>query len=265
MELGKEASIAQELALQAAAIIMGFYQQDMSVAEKEDKSPITEADLAANKHILKGLKELFPDDAILSEEAADDKARLDKSRVWTVDPLDGTKEFIKRNGEFTVNIALAIDGVPVVGVVCLPAKDEFYATDGEDVFVIKDSERLPIKVSDKDDFREMTLMKSRSHASEALIAIAKRAGFKDEKPAGSALKGCLVASGDADVYIRMGNTHEWDICALDAVIRAAGGVVTDLEGNPLKYNKDDTLVRGFVASNGKKHEALVGLIQDGQA
>lgn len=264
MGLEQELSLSQRLAHEAGEAIMRFYKQEVDTAFKEDQSPLTAADTASNHVILQGLREAFPDDGILSEEESDGQERLRQERVWIVDPLDGTKEFLKGNGEFTVNIALVVRGEPVLGVVYLPAKDELYwAAKGAGVYKEHDGEEERLSVSDRSRFDKMVVVKSRSHASPELQAVLDKGGFPMAKPAGSSLKGCLVAAGEADAYFRLGNTMEWDICAMDAIIRESGGVLTSLDGKPLKYNREHPLVRGFVASNGHAHEELVELVSHG--
>ncbi|MFP4524518.1 MAG: 3'(2'),5'-bisphosphate nucleotidase CysQ [Candidatus Woesearchaeota archaeon] len=264
MDLKEELVLAKKLAREAGTAIMKFYEGSVETSYKEDESPLTQADIASNDIITKGLRAARPEDGVLSEEETDEQERLRKERVWVVDPLDGTKEFLKANGEFTVNIALTVSGEPVLGVVCLPAKDELYwAAKGIGVYKEHDGGRESLAASQRTRFDEMVVVKSRSHASPELQAILDRAGFPEARPAGSSLKGCLVAAGEADVYIRLGDTMEWDICAMDAIIRESGGVLTSLDGKPLKYNKSHPLIRGFVASNGCAHEKLVGLVSHG--
>ena len=238
---------AKDAAISAGKTIMEVYD-DYDIETKLDNSPVTTADLKADKIIIEKLKGFgIP---ILTEESEDDFKRLDSSYVWIVDPLDGTKEFISKNGEFTVNIALVRDGKPVLGVICAPAIDEmYYALDGAYFNGKK------IDVSDIDSLSDMVLMKSRSHADDKLSIIENK--FRESKSRGSSLKGCNVASGDADVYIRFGNVHEWDICAMHCIVVEAGGKMTGLDGSDIVYNKKDTLVKGgFIVSNGKKHDEL---------
>ncbi len=252
------------LALGARDIILKHYSEPIDVEYKEDDSPLTLADQEANALIVKGLKESFPDHAILSEESEDNLDRLNNEWVWIVDPLDGTKEFIKKNGEFTVNIALTHNGEPVIGVISLPAKNELYwAIKGVGVYSKIDGVTKNLQVSSNKDFSDMIIARSRSHPSEELLRLIQKAKFKDTVVAGSSLKGCLVASGAADTYVRLGNTSEWDICAVDCIVRCAGGKVTDMNGKPLKYNNADILFRGFIMSNGHAHKELLELIKNG--
>jgi len=241
------------LARRAGAAILAFYTPDLTAAHKLDGSPVTAADQAAEDIILPGLRALTPDIPIVSEEAfaAGQVPDVSAGRFWLVDPLDGTKEFIKRNGEFTVNIALVQGGLPVLGVVFLPATGELFTghgpgtarrtgpgrTDGQPV----GCRRVPAG--------GLTVAVSRSHADTA-----KLAGFMADKDfcgwmvAGSSLKFCRIAQGLADLYPRLGPTMEWDTAAGQAVLTAAGGRVETLDGQPLTYGKPGFVNPHFIAS-----------------
>ncbi len=252
---------ARALACAAAERIMAFYG-DTAAARKADGSPLTRADEEAHELIVTGLRVHFPDDGILSEEGAD-PTRLRARLVWIIDPLDGTKEFLKQNGEFTVNIALVEEGTPVLGVIVLPASNECYYATPEGAFWEHGGpgwSPAPIHVSQRARFEEMTLVVSRSHQTPEDERLSQAAGFARVISAGSSLKGCLVARGEADVYLRTGPTNEWDICAMDAILRAAGGQFTTLTGEPFKYNRADPRVNGFLASNGRRHGELLQLV-----
>ncbi|MFP4645131.1 MAG: 3'(2'),5'-bisphosphate nucleotidase CysQ [Candidatus Woesearchaeota archaeon] len=265
MEYETELAISYDAVISASKLIRELYDSfsEKDVAYKDDDSPLTRADTEANRLIISELAETFPKDGILSEEHDDDKSRLEKGRVWVVDPLDGTKEFIKKNGEFTVNVALVVDGQPVIGVIGIPAKHQvYYAVAGEGAFFIDSTGvKAPIKISSESDVSKMTLAKSRSHASDKLQDIAAELGIENVIASGSSVKGCLVASGDAEVYIRLGPTHEWDVCAMHAIVAEAGGVMTDLVGSPITYNHENTLLSGFVVSNGKAHDKILEAIK----
>lgn len=251
----EELVLAKDAAMDAGKAIMDIYG-DKSHKLKDDDSPVTAADTKADRLIQDRLSQL--EHPILTEESEDDMRRLDSRHVWIVDPLDGTKEFITGNGEFTVNIALVRDGEPVLGVVYAPAVDEmYYAHKGKGAYF--NGQR--IYVSRTSSLGEMILMKSRSHADERLKLVEGR--FKESMSRGSSLKGCNVASGKADVYIRFGNVHEWDICAMDCVVKEGGGKMTALGGNGLVYNKKDTLVHGgFLVSNGMAHDEIVSVLKE---
>lgn len=217
--------------------------QDVEISRKDDNSPLTKADLASHHIIVDALKELDPETPIISEESGipDYIERKGWHTFWIVDPLDGTKEFIKKNGEFTVNIALIDEGVPVLGVVYVPdKKTTYYAEKGQGSFrqVGTDApNRIFSSASSKDD--KLTAVQSRSHGSDKLVEQLKEKGLtvKETIPAGSSIKFCLVAEGEADIYPRMGPTMEWDVAAGDAVFRysAREGV----HESPLTYNKED--------------------------
>ncbi len=229
--------------LKAGAEVLRVYATDFAVAAKGDASPVTEADQAAEAIILRGLAELAPEIPVVAEEeAAAGRIPAAAKRFFLVDPLDGTKEFISRNGEFTVNIALIEDGAPVLGAVYAPALGQIYwgGPDGAFMANITDGAlgtAVPIHVRTAP--AAITAVGSRSHGGAETEAFLKAFMVAEFKPAGSSLKLCLLASGDADIYPRMGRTMEWDIAAGDAVLRAAGGRVETLDGQPLLYGKRD--------------------------
>lgn len=242
---------------EAGAAILDIYgEDDFGVELKDDDSPLTRADLAAHQIIVSGLEKLAPDIPILSEESEsiDYDTRRQWKRYFLVDPLDGTKEFINRNGEFTVNIALIDDGVPVLGVVFVPVKDVLYAGNQLDdpcAILIVDGQTTPINSRAVDTNQALTLVASRRHGGEATTSFIANLTphFPDVETTnmGSSLKLCLVASGEADIYPRLAPTSEWDTAAAQAVVEAAGGVVLDLSFNPLRYNtKADILNPHFL-------------------
>ena len=239
----------------AGHAIMRVYQQDFSVERKADASPVTEADLVANQLIAERLAGLDDGWPIITEEgrAPPWRERREWSRYWLVDPLDGTREFVKRNGEFSVNIALVDAGEPVLGVVLAPAVGlEYAAIRGQGAWRYHDAPGL-IRVRPPAD--PPTLALSRSHASRRemhLIETFSRPGAEAKVlRCGSSLKTCLVAEGKADLYPRLGPTSEWDTAASQCVLEAAGGKLTDLSGRPLRYNTRESLLNPmFVAHNG---------------
>ncbi|QTP58906.1 3'(2'),5'-bisphosphate nucleotidase CysQ [Billgrantia antri] len=229
----------ERIAQQAGEAIMRVYARDFSVEVKEDDSPLTEADKAAHEVIITALKALPGAIPILSEEdIAGFPGPDDKGRYWLVDPLDGTKEFIKRNDEFTVNIALIEHGKPVLGVVVAPAlKLTYLAAQGVGAFKVDaNGKRTPIRAAGKPDAgARWRVMGSRSHASPDLAAWLDTLGEHDLVPMGSSLKFCLIAEGRADVYPRLGPTCLWDTGAAQAVVEQAGGRVENLNGEALSY------------------------------
>ena len=234
----------------AGESILEIYRTDFGVRGKADASPVTEADVRAEMLILDGLRTLTPQVPIVAEEAvAAGHVPAVGSRFWLVDPLDGTKEFISRNGEFTVNIALVEDGVPTVGVVLAPALGKLYAGARElGAFTEDEAGRRAIRCRAV-PAEGLTVVASRSHgdaaALEAYLNGRKVASLKN---AGSSLKLCLVAAGEADLYPRLGRTMEWDVAAGHAVLLAAGGSVADLRAAPLRYGKAGFENPHFVAS-----------------
>jgi 3'(2'), 5'-bisphosphate nucleotidase len=238
-----------ELAQQAGAAILTVYNSDeFSVEEKDDKSPLTAADMASHHAIVNGLTALTADIPILSEESAKlpYAERSSWQRYWLVDPLDGTREFIKRNGEFTVNIALIDAGVPVLSVVHVPVSGVTYlACQGLGAFKQEPGgPRKAIRVRKLGDGPVM-VVGSRSHRGESLNNFLDKLGKHDMVGMGSSLKLCLVAEGSADVYPRLGPTSEWDTAAAQCVVEQAGGFVTDTAMKPLRYNTKDSLLNPF--------------------
>ena len=233
------------LALDAGARIMEVYRSgELQVEAKADSSPVTAADLAADNVIRAGLAAAFPDIPAVTEETAATHRQTGHRRFLLVDPLDGTKEFVRRQGEFTVNIALVEDGRPVAGVVYAPAKGRLWATRGggaveaavEDHAIVAGSERA-IRVS-RPDNAALVVIASKSHRDKATDDYIAGFAVGEFKSAGSSLKFCLLAAGEADFYPRLGRTMEWDTAAGHAVLRAAGGVVLRYDDrSELRYGK----------------------------
>lgn len=237
------------LARAAGEAVMQVYDTEFSVEEKDDQSPLTEADRRSNTVILEGLAKIQPAYPVISEEtrALPYAERQGWERFWLVDPLDGTKEFIKRNGEFTVNIALIEDGVPVLGIVYAPVLDWLYAG----VPGIGASKRTPEGVLQLEAQQvqlggTLRVVASRTHRGDKLdawlAAAATQFAAVETLSMGSSLKICLVAEGSADVYPRLAPTCEWDTAAAQAVLEAAGGVLVDEQGQPYRYNRKESLL-----------------------
>lgn len=239
-----------ETAKKAGEEILSYYSDEIKVFEKEDESPLTKADLAAHHVILDALEKIDPKTPVISEESGVPafEERKNWNRFWIVDPLDGTKEFIKKNDEFTVNIALIEDGEPVLGVLYIPAKKQlFYGQQGEGSFRINkggDPEQIFSFPADKS--KPLNVAASRSHQSQSLKDDLKQQGIEIEAliPAGSSLKFCLVAQGIADIYPRMGPTMEWDVAAGDCIYR--NSAKKGQHNSPLRYNKPDLKNEGFI-------------------
>ena len=261
----RELKIACELARVAGAAILEHYEGPLHVKQKnydDDSEPVTQADMIANELIVTGLKREFPDDGILAEESVDTTRRLEKSRVWMVDPLDGTNGFIDGNGDFAVQIGLAENGQCVLGVVHQPLPGVLYRAVRGGGTWIERPEFKPeqAKVSDKKDLSGMRLAASRSHRSPRMNQVVMRFGFKDEVQRGSVgIKIGLLVEQQCDVYIHLsGRTKQWDTCAPEVILTEAGGRITDLFGYPLNYNVPDVQNRnGLVASNGVSHDQII--------
>lgn len=229
--------------------IMAVYREGGETWQKDDQSPLTEADLRADRVIREGLEQHFPGVFILSEESVSAGPR-DAERFFLVDPLDGTKEFLKRNGEFTVNIALIELGEPVAGVVLAPALDELFYAARELGAWKRDSKGLrTIATAHRSPTDPLRVMGSRSHGADKLSAwLATLKNAHTFVAAGSSLKFCRIAEGQADIYPRFGPTSQWDTAAGQAVLEVAGGAVTDLQGMPLRYGLDRPVLNpAFVA------------------
>lgn len=245
------------LAVEAGKIIMDIYQTDFEVDYKEDESPLTMADRNANALIVKGLEEAFPEYAILSEEMKDDKSRRENDYCFIVDPLDGTKEFVKRNGQFTVNIALVYQQHPVVGVIYVPVtKDLYYASKEEGAFKQdgKSKEIKKLKVTNKTEALIWVGSKSHSGEKEKCLIDAHANQISEIISAGSSLKGCMVAEQKADVYYRFGLTCEWDTAAMQCIVEQAGAVFRQMDHSEMLYNRENTLnEKGFYIVNRKEN------------
>jgi len=233
------------VAIEAGASILGVYaRDDFAQRAKVDGSPVTEADAAAEAIILARLAVIAPDVPVVAEEACSEgRMPATDRRFFLVDPLDGTKEFLNRNGDFTVNIALIEDGRPVLGVVYAPAHGEIYAgregAGAQRAEVTDGAVGAWRTISVRPPPRALDVVASRSHLSEETRDFCARFPMAEMVSAGSSLKFCRVAAGDADLYPRLGRTMEWDTAAGDAVVRAAGGAVRTMDGRPLAYGKRD--------------------------
>jgi len=241
-----------QIVRKAGAIVMTIYNSGFDVRSKADATPVTEADERAEAFIVPALRALAPGVPVVAEEmAARGQADAIGRRFWLVDPLDGTREFIKRNGEFTVNVALIEDGLPVLGVVGAPALGRLFAgVRGQGAWVDDEQGRRAIRVRPV-PAEGLSVVASRSHgdaqALDRFLAGRKVARLVN---AGSSLKLCQLAAGEADLYPRLGRTMEWDIAAGHAVLVAAGGQVHTLDGQPLRYGKPGFENPHFVASGG---------------
>jgi 3'(2'), 5'-bisphosphate nucleotidase len=261
----KEMSIALELAREAGAAILDLYEGPLDIQQKadaDDREPVTQADKLANEIIVQRLVREFPGDGILAEESVDTAHRLDKSRVWMIDPLDGTTGFIDGNGDFAVQIGLTEDGACVLGVVYQPLTGVLYrAVRSQGTWIERPgfaSEQA--QVSDHSEISMMRLAASRSHRSPRMDKVVRAFGLKEEVLRGSVgIKVGLIIEQQCDLYIHLSpRTKQWDTCAPEIILHEAGGRLTDLFGRPLAYNKVEVQNRnGIVASNGVSHARII--------
>ncbi len=235
----------------AATDILEVYARDFDVERKEDSTPLTEADLAAHRRITAWLSALTPDIPVLSEESAEQCFELRKNwtRYWLVDPLDGTREFVKKNGEFSVNIALIDDGNAVFGVIQQPVTGlVWHGAPGQGAYRRENGHDIAIETR-KPASAPLRIAASRSHRDARTEAVIARFPRAEVVGLGSSLKFCRIAEGNIDLYPRFGPTSEWDTAAGQAILEAAGGVVVDPRGRPFRYNQRETLLNGdFFAS-----------------
>jgi len=236
----------KELAVEAGKAILRIYETDFEVQQKEDNTPLTKADMAAHHIIEQGLLKISPEIPVLSEESAhiDFEIRKTWKEYWLVDPLDGTKEFVKRNGEFTVNIAYISDGYPVLGVIYAPVLNlTYYACKGKGAFMQGVSDTQGHKISTrKMELSKLVIAGSRSHAGSSLQRFLTQFENHEVVSMGSSLKSCLVAQGDADIYPRFGPTSEWDTAAAQCIVEEAGGEILDLHLERLRYNTKPSML-----------------------
>ena len=256
-----EIRIASTLARQAGEVIMNIYKKDFSVSYKGANDPVTEADQQANTLIVKGLMTAFPDDRVVAEESPLPLEAQTTGRVWYVDPLDGTKEFISRNGEFSIMIGLTLNAKTQLGVVYRPTEDQLFAgiTDQE-AWMEHQGTRHPLRATQAKSLTALTLVASRSHRSPKLSPIKQTLNIQEEHPMGSVgLKIGFIANGSADLYMEPGPyTKAWDACAPEAILRGAGGCFTDIHGNPIQYGTNEFRnLHGVVATTKDCHERVL--------
>jgi len=249
---------AKKAAVEAGKIIMEIYNQDFDVEYKEDESPVTQADKKANDIIVERLKDIFPRYAMLAEESKEDRRRLGSEWCWIVDPLDGTKEFIKRNDEFTVNIALAHNGKAVLGVIYIPVSQEFYyAVKGRGTYFENLGACSRIFVSKKT--ADIKALASKSHVSEKMTKMLEAANITNIEQVGSSIKGCKIAKGEAEIYYRFGLTSEWDTAAMQIIVEEAGGIFKQMDDTEMTYNRPNTLnEKGFYILNNIENKMEIG-------
>ena len=250
----KELEIAKKAAIHAGKAIMEIYNdvKDMQIEYKDGNMPLTAADKAANKIIVEYLRQAFPNYALLSEEEKDDRVRLENDLCFVVDPLDGTKEFIKRNGQFTVNIALSYKHRSVLGVIYVPVTEELYfASQGLGAYLQHNNGLIEqIHVSDNVIRPSLRVVLSGSHGCPQMDALLEKYNLTNFVKVGSSLKGCIIAKGDADIYYRYNPTMEWDTAAMQCIVEEAGGIFRQMDGSEMTYNRENSLNdKGFYAIN----------------
>jgi 3'(2'), 5'-bisphosphate nucleotidase len=237
--LERELNSAVELAREAGRILLDIYARDFSVAYKSKNDPVTEADKLANAFLVRELRARFPSDGIVAEETADQSDAQKFERCWFVDPLDGTKEFIAKNGEFAVMIGLAIGGESRLGVVFQASKDKLYAgVVGAGATLTEAGTTRSVHVSPKSDPSSLRLVVSRSHRPQSIERIMQGLGAYDEMPSGSVgVKVGLIVERAADLYVHISDKSSlWDACGPEAILRAAGGHFTHVDGSPIRYD-----------------------------
>ncbi len=256
-----------QLLEEAGQRVLEIYHQNFTVKYKKDEinSPLTEADCAAHKIICNGLQKITPTIPLISEESEinkDFKQRQNFDLFWLIDPLDGTKEFINKNGEFTINAGLINNGQPVAGVVFVPVKKQLYFTAGDGAYLKANGTTKKLSVSTIDNPTRATAVHSRSHSGKLSQRLFEELQVKNFKKRGSSLKFCHVATGEADFYSRFGPLWEWDTAAADAILRNAGGKVTEPDGTPLIYNKPSLKnSAGLLATNGLLHQPISRMME----
>ena len=260
----RELGAAISLARAAAAAALEHYGGPLRIVHKsENDDPVTQADHAANDVIVAGLQREFPADGLLSEETLDTVRRLPLPRVWIIDPLDGTKGFIEGNGDFAVQIGLVADGAPVLGVVYQPVPGVLhYAARGAGAWAVRPETPGPerLRVSAETEFARMRLAASRNHHSPRMSAVMRALGLSEEIRRGSVgIKTGLIVERQCDLYVHLSpRTKHWDTCAPEAILREAGGRLTDLWGGPIRYNTEDLQNRnGLLAASGAVHPLVV--------
>ncbi len=255
-----ELEAAKQLAIRAGAILLDYYSDAPSVEWKGKNDPVTSADRAASRFVVDELRRQFPDDGILCEEEKDDLQRLSRSRVWVIDPMDGTKEFISRNGEFSVMIGLAVDGEARLGAVYQPTERKlYYASAGTGAYLTQDGASRQLRVSGQTDPSKAVMAISRSHLSPAIETIRKTLKIDRTIQTGSiGLKVGLLCEGKADVYFQGRGTSLWDTCGPEAILREAGGQMTSKSGERFTYDIAEVRnLQGVIATNALLHDTAV--------
>jgi len=270
MQFSHELEVARAVALEAATLVAGFHGRPLEVQHKAGDEPVSQADIESSELIVRRLAEVFPDDAILTEESPDDGARLSKPRTWMIDPIDGTSDFLRGEAGFAVMIGLCQEGRPVLGVLVQPTSGHLWmGVPGDGAWKERPgASREPLRVSAVHDANEIRLVTSKSHRTDYYERFRRALGAGHELAMGSVgLKMSTVAEGARDLYIYPGgNAKMWDSCGPEAILTAAGGKVTDIDGRPLGYTRQELRhPRGMIASNGLVHDLALTAVAQVQA
>jgi len=269
-EFERELRVGLELARRAGEAALGYYGKPLRVEHKEEfDEPVTQADRAVNELIVRALRDEFPEDGVLAEESVDTDRRIGRERVWMIDPIDGTKGFIAGTGDFCVQIGLAVGGRAALGVLYAPATDVLYwAARGHGAWVVRPTSEADesvkaerLSVTAETELSRMRLAESRSHRGPRMESVVNTLGVRAEVRSHSVgIKVGHLVERQADLYLHLSpKTKQWDTCAPEAVLAEAGGRMTDVWGDPLRYNTPDVLNRnGLVASNGAAHGEVIG-------
>ena len=255
MKFERELKVCLDLVVSLREDILKIYNSDdFGVEIKSDNSPVTKADKLVDKKIREVLSKEFPNFSLLTEESVDDLSRLKNDLVFIVDPIDGTKDFLLKNDEFTVNIGLSYKHKGVMGVIYVPATDEtYYALEGLGAFYKKTSDSKPVQIHVSERQNSLRVLTSRCHYNEFEKAIIEKYKdrFESEKSVGASLKGCLIAKGEAEYHVRKSsNTKEWDTCAMQVIVEQAGGLLLKFDGKAIMYNREDVYNHdGYIICN----------------
>lgn len=254
------------MAHEAGRILMSLYKGDVEVELKEGSDPVTEADKRANQYLVRELRRVFPDDGVVAEETEDQSDALARGRCWYVDPLDGTKEFLAKNGEFAVMLGLAVEGEATVGVLYQPEHDKLYrGVVGHGASLEQAGRTRTLRVSDVAEPHALRLVVSRSHRAEEIDRVVERLGIQREACSGSVgLKIGIIAEQKADLYVHLSDkSSAWDACGPEAVLRAAGGRFTDCAGSSFRYGGYDLHTRrGILACNAAAYEQVAPTVAE---
>ena len=258
----RELEVALNAVSSVRELILDIYNSDnLGVEIKDDNSPVTRADKAADIKIREILSGAFPLYSLLTEESIDDKSRLNNDYVWIVDPIDGTKDFVAKNGQFTVNIGLSYKHKAVLGVILIPVSGEiYYAVENLGAYYLKDKNAKPIRIYCNNKVRDVTTLVSNFHSNQIEMDMIEKHKdiIKYKRKVGATIKGCLIAKGEAEMSYRFSsNTKEWDTCAMQILVEEAGGYLLKFDGTPIRYNREDVYNKdGYIICNRKENFLL---------